>query len=222
MSGRCDLIRVSLGAYALDALDRAERASIEAHLAGCQDCRRELAQLNETVGLLARVPLREVERAGLVATDQSEGARSQQIRRTRIWRTGMAAAVVAAVAAAVVALAWPGRGHHPPSGRASLTASGSDRASHVSAKVTLQRRASGTAATLILEGVRPHLRCRMFVLARNGKRELAATYRTDDDGTANVTTESGIPITAIASVDVLAGHNQQVVQIPVHGSHPGA
>lgn len=221
MSGGCDVIRVSLGAYALDGLDPAARASIDAHLACCEDCRREVAQLKETAGLLVGVPLREVERAGLVAADELERAGNQQTRRTRIWRARPAVAVVAAVAAAVLALVWAGGGHHPAPGRGSLIASASDRATHVSAKLTLHRRASGTAATLVMEGVRPGLRCRFVVLALNGRRELAASYLTDPDGTANVTIESAMPITAIASVEVLAGHNQRVVQIPVHGSRPG-
>ncbi len=38
-------------AYALDALDSDERESYEAHLAGCEDCQRELATLSETAGL---------------------------------------------------------------------------------------------------------------------------------------------------------------------------
>lgn len=221
MSGGCDGIRVSLGAYALDALDPAERAPIDSHLAFCEGCRRELAQLNETARLLVRVPLIEVERAGLVATGERERAGNQQTRRTRIWRTRPAVAVVAAVAAAVVALVWAGGGHHPAPGRGSLTASANDRATHVSARVTLHRRASGTVARLIMEGVRPRLRCRLVVLALNGQRELVATYQADPDGTANVTSESAFPITAIAAVEVLAGHNQQVVQIPVHDSRAG-
>jgi hypothetical protein len=73
-----------------------------------------------------------------------------------------------------------------------------------------------------MRGVRPYLRCRLVILALNGTRELVANYRTDPDGTADVTTESAIPITAIASVDVLAGQNQQVVQIPVHSSRSPA
>lgn len=218
MSGGCDLIRVSLGAYALNALDPAERASIDSHVAGCEECRREVAQLNDTARLLVRVPLIEVERAGLVATRECERAGNQQTRRTALSRTRPAVAVVAAVAAAVLALVWAGGTRHPAPERVSLTASASDRATHVSAKVTLQPRGSGTAATLIMEDVRPRLRCRLVVLALNGKRELAATYETDPDGTANVTIQSGMPITAIASVEVLAPNNQTVVQIPVHGS----
>lgn len=41
------------GAYALDAVDDIERASFEAHLTECEDCRTEVASLRETAALLA-------------------------------------------------------------------------------------------------------------------------------------------------------------------------
>jgi anti-sigma factor RsiW len=40
-------------AYALDALDADERADYEAHLAGCAECREELASFSETTAALA-------------------------------------------------------------------------------------------------------------------------------------------------------------------------
>lgn len=41
------------GAYAVDALDDIERARFEQHLASCDDCRAEVAELRETSALLA-------------------------------------------------------------------------------------------------------------------------------------------------------------------------
>lgn len=200
MTGGCDLIRVSLGAYVVDALDSGERAPVAAHLERCEDCRSELAELSEVAGLLRRVPLREVE------------------RRVR-WRpAAVAVAALAAAVAAVFALGSPGGGDHSPYPRSTLTASGTDRATHVFARVTLQRRVWGTAATLSMRGVRPHLRCRLVILERNGTRELVASYRTDPDGTADVTARSAAPLATIASLEVLAGQGQRVVQLPVRGS----
>ena len=40
-------------AYALDALDPDEAEAYERHLAQCEDCRVQLAELNETAGALA-------------------------------------------------------------------------------------------------------------------------------------------------------------------------
>lgn len=41
------------GAYAVDALDEGERAAFEQHLAGCPDCRAEVAELAAAAGSLA-------------------------------------------------------------------------------------------------------------------------------------------------------------------------
>ena len=51
----CDETRELLSALLDEALDTGERAAVEAHLAGCPDCRRELDGLRATRGLLARV-----------------------------------------------------------------------------------------------------------------------------------------------------------------------
>jgi Putative zinc-finger len=48
----CAETRLSLGVYVLGAIDPAERAQVDAHLAGCRDCRDELAGLP---ALLSRV-----------------------------------------------------------------------------------------------------------------------------------------------------------------------
>jgi anti-sigma-K factor RskA len=49
MNGQHDLA----AAYALDALDAGERAEYEVHLAGCEQCRAEVAELRETAAQLA-------------------------------------------------------------------------------------------------------------------------------------------------------------------------
>ena len=53
MSERMSDLHKLTGAYALDALDELERARFEQHLAGCEDCRAEVAELRETAALLA-------------------------------------------------------------------------------------------------------------------------------------------------------------------------
>jgi hypothetical protein len=51
----CEEARISLGVYVLGAIDPAERAMVEGHLATCQACRDELAGLAGLPALLARV-----------------------------------------------------------------------------------------------------------------------------------------------------------------------
>ncbi len=47
------VVQELLGAYALDAVEAGEASDVEAHLAGCTRCRRELAEYREVIGLLA-------------------------------------------------------------------------------------------------------------------------------------------------------------------------
>jgi hypothetical protein len=51
----CSEARLSLGVYVLGAIDPAERAQVDSHLATCRDCRDELAGLAGLPALLARV-----------------------------------------------------------------------------------------------------------------------------------------------------------------------
>jgi anti-sigma factor RsiW len=51
----CAEARLSLGVYVLGAIDPAERALVDSHLATCRDCRDELAGLAGLPALLARV-----------------------------------------------------------------------------------------------------------------------------------------------------------------------
>jgi hypothetical protein len=51
----CSEVRLSLGVYVLGAIDPAERALVDGHLATCRDCRDELAGLAGLPALLARV-----------------------------------------------------------------------------------------------------------------------------------------------------------------------
>lgn len=48
--------RAALGAYSLGALDPDETRAVDAHLAGCADCRAEVAELNELNDMLGEVP----------------------------------------------------------------------------------------------------------------------------------------------------------------------
>ncbi|MEJ2868809.1 zf-HC2 domain-containing protein [Actinomycetospora sp. OC33-EN08] len=50
-----EALRDRLGAYALDGLDAAERDAVETHLAGCADCRAELAAVAPLAGPLGLV-----------------------------------------------------------------------------------------------------------------------------------------------------------------------
>lgn len=100
------------GAYALDALDAAERSTFEHHLAACTDCQEEVGGFHEATarlgGSAARVPpagLRDRVRAEVATTSQVPPATRtgsvNPVPRWRRWPAAVAAAAVLVVGGAV-------------------------------------------------------------------------------------------------------------------------
>jgi anti-sigma-K factor RskA len=92
-------------AYALDALDADEARAYEAHLAGCERCRAELAQLSEGAAHLAWGAESPAPPDRLRASILAQAAAERQnvaplpVTRSRLFRATAAVAVVAACAA---------------------------------------------------------------------------------------------------------------------------
>src|SRR4051794_22023605 len=106
------------GAYAADALDDTERSEFQEHLAGCANCRAEVASLRETAALLAEVggqmapaSLRRGVLTGIArirplppeSPSEPESTGPAAVRRRRLPRLLAAAAAAVLVAAGVVA-----------------------------------------------------------------------------------------------------------------------
>ncbi|MEU4532334.1 anti-sigma factor [Micromonospora ureilytica] len=68
------------GAYVLDAVDDVERAAFERHLAECEPCRDEVAELRETVARLADETDVEATPAALRERTLAQAARTPQLR----------------------------------------------------------------------------------------------------------------------------------------------
>jgi Putative zinc-finger len=117
----CAEARLSLGVYVLGAIDPTERALVDSHLAGCRDCRDELAGLAGIPALLSRVGAEEAfalaesdgppaSAASLAAVGQGTAEPPRELlatvidltsarRRRRRWRDaslGVAAALIIA------------------------------------------------------------------------------------------------------------------------------
>src|ERR1700739_1342092 len=67
----CREIRQLLGVYVVGAIDPAERALVDEHLAECQSCRDELAGLAGLPAMLSRVPAADVERLSLLSLPEA-------------------------------------------------------------------------------------------------------------------------------------------------------
>lgn len=120
-------------AYALDALDDDDRRVFEEHLGECDDCRAELASMEDTAGALAYAvegpaPSADL-RTRIVAAAQAERPTVVALRphRTRLY-VATAAAIAACAALAIgLTLAFQGGGG-PASSRLALSVSSSGAA----------------------------------------------------------------------------------------------
>ncbi len=104
------------GAYAVDALDDIERARFEQHLAGCEDCRAEVAELRATASLLADsvattppAPLRDSVLAGItqIRPLPPEVPVHEPAGRGRSWLPFLVAAALALVVGIGAAVTQP-------------------------------------------------------------------------------------------------------------------
>ncbi len=236
---------VALGAYVLGALERDERAGLEAHLETCQVCREELDRLAPLPGLLSRLTLDEAEvletaelgsgpldpaEVGAAETPERplqpapaysaaplERALFAVARERRRSRLVRAAAVVAAVLLAALALVGGPLldGDDGGGGPAPLTAAASNLRTGVQGSAELTREPWGTRVELSLAGVRPGERCRLIARAVGGRAEVAATWRAGYLGTAEVPGAVAIPPERLMALDVVTANDRLLVRMPV-------
>ncbi|WP_230883449.1 zf-HC2 domain-containing protein [Planomonospora sp. ID82291] len=99
MTMNCDEARMSLGVYALGALEPEEHAAVRAHLAGCGECRAEAEELAGVAGFLGRVSQEDVVQVASpprAVLDRLLDARTRRRRRTTRALLAVAASVVLA------------------------------------------------------------------------------------------------------------------------------
>ncbi len=195
----------NLGAYLLGALDPAERAVYEAHLAGCPVCEAELLRMAPLPGLLQRVQEEDFAEPGAEPEPVTEPVPQAAPPRPKPSRAPLiaAAAVVLVLALAGIAAVTV----FAPEGPTVVTWSAHDPASGIRADVALTERPWGTELNIRMRDVPPGKPCKLVVRARDGSRETAGWWA------AGVTAEEEIPgstsfdLTSIARVEVISGEN---------------
>src|SRR5262245_16415248 len=110
--------RSPLAAYALGALDDAEKRALDAHVAGCAECRAELADFAALEAALGEVPPEAFlegppEGGDLLLRRTLRAARTQRSRAARPRRLLVAAGIAALVAASLGGGVLVGRGTAP-------------------------------------------------------------------------------------------------------------
>jgi hypothetical protein len=199
----CREIRHTLGVYVLGAIDPADRAMVDEHLASCPECREELAGLAGLPALLRRVPTAEAER--LAAADPADEtelatvaaellpsalARTAQVRRMRRWRELAAAAVVAVLAlgagAAAANMLHSGTPEPRPAAAGQVLhwqrVAHTDAATRAGLVVKYAPRPSGTIMHVRVWGIRPGTVCQFVVVDTHGHRWVLGGWRVNYTG----------------------------------------
>lgn len=207
----CSEARLLLGVYVLGAIDPAERALVDSHLAGCRECRDELAGLAGLPALLARVGTEEA--IALAATDGppageagEEAGRDKAPprellatvldlaaarRRRRRWReAGLAAAAALIIAVGVFGglrlASGPAQSPQKILGQDWGPAFGpwetaTGGAQGMAGTVMYRPMGWGTQLSAKVSGIPVGTKCQLWILGSGNRRVLAGSWVTDNN-----------------------------------------
>jgi len=229
----CTEARPSLGVYVLGAIDPAERALVDAHLATCRDCRDELAGLAGLPALLARVAPDEISRIGVgdavaaVGSDQPPEELvgtvlnlAEARRRRNRWRYLAAAAAVVAVAGGLfgglqkatstthTVLVGAGAGTWE-------TVHGSSSLTGATTTVAYSNELWGSAFQVLVDNIPLGTTCDLWVVHPDGTRTKVAAWTTSrDEGKVWYAGSMASTDGAISSFQITAGGRVLVTATP--------
>jgi predicted anti-sigma-YlaC factor YlaD len=232
----CTDARLSLGVYVLGAIDPAERALVDAHLATCRDCRDELADLAGLPALLARVNPDEVSRIradDAVRTVPDEAPPGELLgtvldlaaarRRRNRWRWASAAAAVVVIAAGLFGgLASTGTSTRTvtssfPAGAGDWdTVQLANKVTGATASVAYSQVLWGDAFEVQVNHIPIGTTCQLWVVHPDGTRTQVAAWTTAGDE-GRVWYAGSMPSTAkpVSGFQITAGHRVLLSATPV-------
>jgi hypothetical protein len=187
----CRTFRELLGVYVVGAIEPGERASVDAHLSQCYECREELAALARLPALLHRVHPAEAERILLASPLQSDPAepsaemldsllaRVVTKRRTRRFRALFAAAAAVLIAVGGGVAVSEATAQHPRPKVDEATLSKGPLVVTVRYSTSSQ---GGTHMSVRASGFRQWTSCKFWVLTNGGQRLLAGRWMVGPGG----------------------------------------
>jgi anti-sigma factor RsiW len=222
----CRQMRQLLGVYVVGAIEPAERALVDDHLAECPYCRDELAALAGLPAMLSRVPAADVARlAGDItalppAAEPSPELLDSLLRRTAAGRrTRLRRGLVAIAAAAVIAAgATTGIMHSTlpgPSQANVQVVTGANSIAHVTAVVKYSAYGGGTAMQVQVGGIKRGTVCQFWVLTGKG-RSSAGSWIVSSPGYGSSAWYPGLSSVAPSSVQAfqITAGGRTLVTIP--------
>ena len=203
----CPDVALDLGAYALGALEPADRRRVEEHLEECPACAAELTEFAALPGLLARVgpadlsPVAVTPSPELFARMTAAAAPPSRLR-TRTW-TLVAAVVIAVLGVGAGVVSW-------------LNATGQDTvtatAGAVQATVTASPVDRGSALVVTVAGMRPHETCTLVAVGRNGVRHAAGQWPASAAGDGTWRGWADVERADLAAVILVGDGNRELVR----------
>lgn len=204
---------VDLGAHVLGLLDPVQAREVAQHLEGCATCRREQEELQEMADVLGELPP-EVFLDGppdggdLLLARTVRQVRGEVTARRRHRFLGAAAAVVIAVSAAVGGGILIGRALGSPA-VSTIQAAGAKvldgAAGAARMRATVSPAADWVRVAVTVSGVPRGEHCKLVVIRKDGRREIAGSWTVGPRGETGGTTIDGaadIPIAEVAAVNV--------------------
>ena len=224
-----------LGAYVLGVLDEREARAVEDHLASCPRCRAESAELRAVEEAMGGVPPEALldgppEGGDLLLRRTLRQVRSEREGRLRRRRAGLglvAAAVVAVVLGGGFAV---GRGTAPDVGAVQQTSAppvppagtrlGSATDPETGARMTVQVKpaAGWVRVNASVTGVEQGEKCKLFVVAKDGRRAEAGSWLVSAAGEEDGTNLDGSALIApedVAAIEVRTFDDERIVTVPV-------
>lgn len=187
--------------------------SVTDHLKTCPACQREIDDLLPVVNLLEVGP-------PLVAGEEPSDlllrrllAASRRERRRRRYVAAIAGA--AALALLVPTAGWIVEHRTGPTQVTSpttvLQASATDASTGVHGTARLTPSAAGSELAMSVNGVSSGTRCKLVVIDRSGRRHLVDTWTATYRGTADVTTQSPVPVSQVGHIELIDAGTETVL-----------
>ncbi|GAB2612821.1 anti-sigma factor family protein [Kribbella endophytica] len=232
--------RSQLGAYALGALEPDEAREVEQHLAGCAECRAELAEFEEMKEFLGEVPpeafldgppadgdllLQRTLRAAREAAPASvETAQTPVIRASRSRRPWLlAAAAIVVVAGALGGGVAIGRqsvdqvvAEDTPAGSKQVSAT--DAVTGTTMATTVEPRTGWSWIVVNLTGLKAGAECEMLVTDKTGRTWTAGSWIVSDKAAREGSRFGGgvlVPLEQVRSVEIRTVQGEHVVTTQV-------
>jgi hypothetical protein len=213
----CRHWREALGAYALGHLPGEERASLEAHLDGCPDCRAEADSL---LAIAQRLPHADPARFGpapvlppelgqrIAATIGAERHSKRRHRRVRLG-LGLSGGVAVAVAAVLAIFVLAGNEAGGPEQRVAFRS----LPRGVKIAATLEPRAFGTEIHMYVAGISSGTLCRVYMRGPGRTGASAGSFRYRWGGEDSAVLSAALDLSRAKALVVRAGNRTFVAPL---------